>query len=79
MVPHPEDELDVVVVPAVAQMMREKAPRVVVVLVGKEDANTLHVLRVTAGIVSPDYAEIERTGRRHDGDVWEDPAAVVVG
>jgi hypothetical protein len=29
--------------------------------------------------VSPDDAEEERSGRGHDGDVWQRPAAVVVG
>jgi hypothetical protein len=34
----PEDDLDVGPVPAVSKVMREKAPRVVVVLLGEQDA-----------------------------------------
>jgi hypothetical protein len=75
----PEDKLDVVAVPAVAQVVGEEAPRVVVVLVGEEDAQTVHSLRVGVGVVTPDQTEVQRPGRRHDGDVREHPSTVVVG
>lgn len=76
---HPKDDFDVGPVPAIAQVVREEAPGVVVVLVGEEDAHTVLVEGRSGGVVSPDDAEEERAGRGHDGDVGQWPAAVVVG
>jgi hypothetical protein len=76
---HPEDELDVIVVPAVSEMVGEEAPRVIVVLVGEEDANTVGSFGAAVVVVSPDDAQEERAGGGHDGDVWQHPFAVVVG
>jgi hypothetical protein len=78
-VAQPENELDVVAVPAVAQVVGEEAPGMVVVLVWEENAQTVHALRVRVAVVSPDQAEVQRSGRSHDGNVWEHPSAVVVG
>ncbi|KAH9872774.1 hypothetical protein J1614_005168 [Plenodomus biglobosus] len=76
---HPEDDLDVGSVPAVAQVVGEETPGMVVVLVGEEDAHAIVVEGLRIVVVAPDDAEEERAGRGHDGDVWEWPAAVVVG
>lgn len=76
---HPKDDFDVRLVPAVAEVVGEEAPGVVVVFVGKEDADTILVEGHCGGVVSPDDAEKKRAGRGHDGDVGQWPAAVVVG
>jgi hypothetical protein len=76
---HPEDELDVVVVPAVAQVVGEEAPAVVIVLCGEEDAHAVGIFWVSLVVVAPDDAKIQRTGRGHDSDVRQRPPAVVVG
>ena len=65
--------------PAVAHVVGEEAPRVVIVLVWEEDAQTIQPLWIGARVVSPDQAKVERSGRRHDGNVREHPSAVVVG
>lgn len=75
---HPEDELDIVVVPAVAQVVCEKAPAVIVVLCGKEDAHAIRFLWLGLVVVAPDDTKIQRTSRGHDGDVRQRPPAVVV-
>lgn len=78
MLPHPEDQLDIIAVPAVAQMVGEETPRVVVVLVREEDADSVVALRVSVVVVSPDYAQEEGSGGGHDGDVWQNPPAIVI-
>jgi hypothetical protein len=66
-------------VPAIAHVMCEEAPGVVIVLVGEDDAHAVIILGTRIGVVSPDEAEIEGASGGHDGDVWQGPAAVVVG
>lgn len=78
-VAQPEDDLDVGPVPAVAQVMREEAPGVVVVFVRKQDTQAVGALRALVHVVAPDDTEVEGTGGCHDCDVREGPAAVVVG
>jgi hypothetical protein len=78
-VAQPEDDLDVGPVPAVAQVMREEAPGVVVVFVREQNAQAVVALGALVHVVAPDDTEVERTGGCHDGDVGEGPAAVVVG
>ena len=75
---HPEDNLDIGLVPAVSEMVGEEAPRVVVVLVGKENAHAVLLCGSSRVVMSPDDAEKERACRSHDRDIWERPAAVVV-
>ena len=75
---HPENELDVVVVPAVTQVVCEEAPAIPVVLGGEEDADAVQTVWVEFVVVAPDDAKVQRTGRGHDGDVREGPAAVVI-
>lgn len=75
---HPEDELDVVVVPTVAQVVSEEAPAVVVVLCGKEDAKAVRAHWVGLVVVTPNDTEVQRTSRGHDGDVGQRPSTVVV-
>lgn len=79
MLGEPEDNLDIGPVPAVSQVVGEETPRVVVVFVGKQDADTLLSHGASVVVVPPDETEVEGTGRSHDGNVWERPAAVVVG
>lgn len=78
MLSHPEDELDISPVPTVAQVVGEETPGMVIVLIGEEDADPAVTFLGHAVVVSPDDAEVERTGRSHDGDVWKNPLAVVV-
>lgn len=79
MLGEPEDNLDIGPVPAVSQVVSEETPRVVVVFVGKQDAYTLLSHWAGVVVVPPDKTEIQGSGRSHDGDVWQRPAAVVVG
>ena len=79
MVAQPEDDLDVGPVPAVAQVVGEEAPCVVVVLIGEEDTQAVGAFGALVHVVAPDETEEERTGRGHDCDVWQGPTAVVVG
>ena len=74
----PENDLDIRPVPAVADVVREEAPRVIVILVREEDAYSVIALGGYIVVVSPDDAEIEGPGGCHDGNVWEGPSAVIV-
>lgn len=76
---HPEDELDVGSVPAVAKVVGKETPWVVVVFIGEQNTDAAIALLVDGVVVSPDYAKIERTGRSHDSDVGKKPFAVIVG
>lgn len=69
---HPEDELDIIVVPAVAEMVREEAPWVIVVFIGEENADTVGSLGGWAPAIemAPDDAEVEGSSRSHDCDIW---------
>jgi len=75
----PENDLDVCPVPAVAKVMGEEGPRVVVVFLGEENADTVFVDWRGVVVVAPDKRQEEGTGGCHDGDVGERPATVVVG
>ena len=75
----PEDDLDIGPVPAVAEVVGEEAPRVVVVLFGEQDAHALLVDGAGVVVVPPDQTEKQGARRGHDGDVGQRPAAVVVG
>ena len=63
-------------------MVSEETPGVVVVLVGEQNSNSA-AIRTIADIetfgapMTPDDAQEEWTSRSHDGDVWENPFAVV--
>jgi hypothetical protein len=75
----PEDDLDVRVVPAVAKVVREEAPWVVVVFIREENAHAVVALGPGVVVVAPDETKVERARRSHDSDVGQGPAAVVVG
>jgi hypothetical protein len=75
----PENDLDVGSVPTASDVVGEEAPRVVVVLVGKENAHTVVTLGARIVVVAPDDAEIQRTGGSHDCNVGQGPPTVVVG
>jgi hypothetical protein len=75
----PENDLDIGSVPAAANVVGKEAPRVVVVLVGEQNAHTVVARRARIVVVAPDDAEIERTGGSHDSDVGQRPSTVVVG
>ena len=76
---YPENQLHIAAVPAVAEMMGEEAPGMVVVLVWEQDANSISSFRICVVVVSPDETEEQWTGGSHDGDVRENPSAVVLG
>ena len=59
-------------------MVGEETPFVMVVLIGKEDADSVVANGVAVVVVSPDYTQEEGACRSHDSDVWHDPPAVVV-
>lgn len=54
----PEDDLDICPVPAVSDVVGEKAPRVVVVLVGEKDAYTIRAFWGCIIVVAPDDAQV---------------------
>lgn len=58
----PEDDFDIGPMPAVAEMVCEKAPRMIIVLVWEEDAHTIVLHRAGVVVVAPDEAEEERSG-----------------
>ena len=78
-VAQPENNLHVSPVPAVAEVVSEEAPGVVVVFVREEDAQAVGAFRALVHVVAPDETEVERASRCHDGDVRKWPATVVVG
>ena len=75
----PENDLDVCPVPAVAKVMGEEGPRVVVVFLGKQDAYALIADGASVVEMPPDETEEKRSSGSHDGNVGERPATVVVG
>lgn len=75
---HPEDELDIVVVPAVSEVVGEEAPGVVVVLVGEEDPYAFSANGVCVVVVAPNDAQEQGPGGGHDGDIRENPPSIVV-
>lgn len=79
MLAQPENDLDVSPVPAVAKVVGEEAPCVVVVLIREENAQTVVALGALVHVVAPDKTEVERPGGRHDRNVRQWPATVVVG
>ena len=77
MLAHPEDQPGVGPVPAVADVVGEEAPRVPVVLVLHADADTPGLGAAFMHVLLPDDGEEEGASRIHDGDIGEQPAAVV--
>lgn len=80
---YPENKLDVCSVPRVAQVVREEAPRVSVVLFREDDAHAATVSSVahvsTVGRpMPPQHAQEKRTSAAHDSNVGQKPAAIVV-
>ena len=78
---HPEDEAGVAAVPGAALELGEEGPGVAVVLVGHEDADAAEPVGPLVGVVDhvflPDHREEEGARGAHDGDVGQDPLAVV--
>jgi hypothetical protein len=58
--------------------MGEETPRVVVVLIGEEDAYAVDTLGTRIVVVSPDDTEKQWAGGCHYGDVRQGPSTVVV-
>ena len=75
--PHPEDRLRILAMPATALGDIEEAPREPLVLVRHEDAHVLVCRPLDVQVLLPDHREEERTGAVHDGDVRHGPVAVV--
>jgi len=75
---HPENQSHVISVPAAAAVMREEAPWMVVVLVWEEYAYAVFALGASAVVVAPDYTQKQRPGGSHNGDVGEQPVAIIV-
>lgn len=80
---YPENQLHVVAVPAITQMVRKEAPRVVVVLVREQNPDAAAIGLVSniesiITVVTPDDAQEQRSCTRHDCDVGQQPAPIVV-
>lgn len=75
---YPEDQARILAVPAVTPVVGEEAPRELVVLVLHENAHAPSLTRSIAHILFPDDRQEQRSGRVHNGDVWEEPVAVVL-
>lgn len=58
-------------------MMGEEAPGVLVVLVGHQDSHAGRLARLVEHIFLPYHGQEQRARRIHDGDVRQQPAAVV--
>lgn len=78
LVTYPEDQVRILAVPAVTPVVGEEAPRELVVLVLHENAHAPSLTGSIAHILFPDDRQEQRSGRVHDGDVWEEPVAVVL-
>lgn len=63
--------------PAVADMVGEETPRVLVVLILHENPNTACLTRLVDHVFLPQYRQEEGTCRVHDGDVGKQPVTVV--
>ncbi len=75
----PKNEASVLAVPAVAQMMAEETPRLLVVFVWHENAKSSPVdVGARGHVLFPDNAEEERASTGHDGYVGESPIRVVI-
>ena len=80
MLAHPKDQLHIRSMPTIPQVMTEEAPTILVVFVWEEDPDSFLVGGFKGQfvvVVSPDYAEEERAGTAHYGDVGEKPGTVV--
>jgi hypothetical protein len=77
MLPHPEDCLRVLAMPAAPLGDIEEAPLEPLVLVRHEDAHVLGGRPLDVQVLLPDHREEERAGAVHDGDVRHGPVAVV--
>lgn len=75
----PENKPSVLAVPAVAQMMAEETPRLLVVFVWHENSKSSPVdVGARGHVLFPDDAEEERASTRHDSYVGEAPICVVI-
>lgn len=74
---YPEDQPHVIAMPAVSEMMRKEAPRMIVVLVWENYSYAIIALRTGAVVLAPYYAQEERARRRHYSDVGKYPITVV--
>lgn len=77
MLSHPENQLSILAVPAVANVVGEETPRVAVVLILHEDTDPVGLAGLVEHVFFPQNRQEKRTGRVHDGDVGKQPAAVV--
>lgn len=77
MLAHPEDQAGILAVPAVAHVVREEAPRVPVVLIAHQDADTARLAGVGLHVLLPDHRQKQGTSRVHNRDVREEPMAVI--
>lgn len=63
--------------PAIADMVSEETPRVLVVLVRHEDPDACLLARLVAHVFLPDHRQKQRTRRVHDSDVRKQPVVVI--
>jgi hypothetical protein len=58
-------------------MIVEETPRMFAVFVWKENSNTVLLVGYLIAIVSPDNTQEQRASRSHNGDIWQEPTAVI--
>lgn len=64
--------------PAIAQMMAEETPRMLIIFVRHQDAYSSPIdVRARSHVLLPDDTEKERAGAGHDGYVGKSPVSVV--
>jgi hypothetical protein len=76
--PHPEDGLGILAVPAVPLHDVEEAPAMPFVFIGHQDAHTLQFRSLGTDILLPNHRQEEWAGAVHDRDVRHAPIPVVV-
>ena len=75
---HPEYEACVLAVPAVAQMVAEETPRMLIVFVQHENAHSPSVnTGARSHVLFPDDTKKQRAGARHDRYVRKAPISIV--
>ena len=81
MLTHPEEESYIAAVPGAASIEREERGVELAVLTWSQDADTPGPVcafsQVQGHISLPDHGEEQRAGAGHDGDVGEEPVAIV--
>lgn len=74
---NPENQPRVPAVPAATWMVGEETPRIFIVGILHHDANAAQTEWLFVHVFFPNHREEQRTGRVHDGDIREEPIAII--